>query len=93
MTICRGACSLHSVGTADRHRSHPLSPLFSNTHTHTLLLCLTTFPMAPSQEVIPILKENLELSCTAEILAQIKRIIMDLLIEQEETSEVSECHE
>ena len=35
MTICRGACSLHSVGTADRRCSHPLSPLFSNTHTRT----------------------------------------------------------
>ena len=35
MTIYRRACSLHSVGTADRRCSHPLSPLFSNTHTHT----------------------------------------------------------
>ena len=39
--------------------------------------------------MIPILKENLESICTAEILTQIKQTIISLVKEQEETSEVS----
>ena len=35
------------------------------------------------------MKENLESVCTAEILAQIKQTIMNLIKEQEEMSEVS----
>ena len=39
--------------------------------------------------MIPILKENLDSICTAEILAQIKQTIMNLIKEQEDMSEVN----